>query len=236
MDVKNRGWGRQAEGPTGKPKAGGAARQGKEVSQEEVEGSGTRRSKSIWRNSNTLSLKIRRFHIRSVQTSNSPYFPWQCPMLTAVWGERSFKYNGIQEGRGARLKEKKPSEWVWYFCFWSRYLWTWPGRQSWETEQQTRRDRRRRVLESGLQWESNKNLMQSSSVSQLWENRCLNLHLVDVVVHSYTPSTQDAVTGDLDVKHLVIHIHEYSYTWHICVWNIYIYKLYIHHFLPAWIW
>lgn len=47
MDVKNRGWGRQAEGPTGKPKAGGAARQGKEVSQEEVEGSGTRRSKSI---------------------------------------------------------------------------------------------------------------------------------------------------------------------------------------------
>lgn len=43
-------WG-EAEGQTvqaGKPKAaGGAARQGKEVSQEEVEGSGTGRSKSI---------------------------------------------------------------------------------------------------------------------------------------------------------------------------------------------
>lgn len=47
MDVKNQGWGREAEGQTGKPKAGGAGRQGKEVSQEEVEGSGTGRSKSI---------------------------------------------------------------------------------------------------------------------------------------------------------------------------------------------
>lgn len=146
-----------------KPKAAGVvARQGKQRSKP-----GGSQSLRNWEElspsegtATHWALKIRRFHIRSMQTSNSPYFPWQCPLRTAAWGERSFKHNRIQEGRGARLKEKEPSEWVWYFCFWSRYLWAWPGRQSWETKQQTRRDRRRRVLESGLQWESNKNLMQ----------------------------------------------------------------------------
>lgn len=139
-------------------------------------------------------------------------------MHTAAWGERSFKHNRIQEGRGATLKEKEPSEWVWYFCFWSRYLWAWPGRAGRQNSRPGGTDEES-AREWGLQWES-------SSVSQLWENRCLNLHRVDVVVHAYTPSTQEGVT-DLDVqtgvyKDLVIHIYEYSYTWVIYVCEIYI--------------
>lgn len=42
--------------------------------------------------------------------------------------------------------------------------------------------------------------MKSSSISHVWENKCLNLHPADVVVHAYNPSTQEAVNGDLDIK------------------------------------